>query len=269
MRNGSAMAAAFGGAAVGVLGGLIGLGGAEFRLPLLVGFFSIPLRRAIGLNLGVSLLTVLAALGGRLVAGSASSLAPSHIIVALMGGGVAGAYLGASWLIGASSHALWRGVRGLLAMIGVLLLVEAFVPWRSAGLVTTPIAQSAAGVLAGVLIGVVSSLLGVAGGELIIPTLVFGFGVDIKTAGTASLMISVPTVLMGLWRQGSSGLRPTAGELTGLVLPMSAGSVVGAIVGALLVGFVPGSSLKMVLGLVLIVSAARLRGHAPVDRKVS
>lgn len=265
MRNGSASAAGFG-AAVGVLGGLIGLGGAEFRLPLLVGFFSTPLRRAIGLNLAMSLFTVLAALGGRLVAGSASPLAPSHVIVALMGGGVAGAYLGASWLIGASSRALWRGVRGLLAMIGLLLLVEAFVPWRAVGLVTSPIAQSAAGVLGGVLIGIVSSLLGVAGGELIIPTLVLGFGVDIKAAGTASLMISVPTVLMGLWRQASSGLRPTGAELTGLVLPMSVGSIVGAIVGALLVGFVPGSSLKLVLGLVLIVSAVRVRGHGPVDQ---
>jgi len=263
------MAAAFAGAGVGILGGLIGLGGAEFRLPILVGFFSTPLRRAIGLNLGVSLFTVLAALAGRLVAGSASSPAPSHAIVALMGGGVAGAYLGASWLVTASSHALWRGVRGLLAMIGVLLLVEAFVPWRSDGLVTTPIAQSAAGVLAGVFIGIVSSLLGVAGGELIIPTLVFGFGVDIKAAGTASLMISAPTVLMGLWRQASSSLRPTAGELTGLVLPMSTGSIVGAVVGALLVGFVPGSSLKIVLGLVLMVSAARLRRHAPVERRMS
>jgi len=39
-------------------------------------------------------------------------------------------------------------------------------------------------------IGLVSSVLGVAGGELIVPTLVFGFGADIKTAGTASLLIS-------------------------------------------------------------------------------
>src|SRR6266851_1013129 len=267
MRNRSAMAAAFAGAGVGVLGGLIGLGGAEFRLPLLVGFFAIPLRRAIGLNLGVSLVTVLAALAGRLAAGSPDSPAPLHVIVALMSGGVAGAYLGASWLIGASSHALWRGVRGLLAMIGLLLLTEAFVPWGAGGLVTGPIAQSSAGVVAGVLIGIVSSLLGVAGGELIIPTLVFGFGVDIKAAGTASLMISVPTVLMGLWRQASAGLRPTARELTGIVLPMSAGSIVGAVVGALLVVFVPGSSLKAVLGLVLILSAARLRGHDPAAGK--
>ena len=261
MRHRSAVAATVVGAGAGVLGGLIGLGGAEFRLPLLVGFFASPLRRAIGLNLGVSLFTVVAALAARLGTGSATVPAPAHLMAALMGGGVMGAYVGASWLIGASSGRLWRGVRGLLAL-GALLLIEAFVPWRSAGLITSPLAQASVGVMAGMLIGVVSSLLGVAGGELIIPTLVYAFGVDIKAAGTASLAISLPTVVMGLWRQGSFGLRPTADELTRLVLPMSAGSIVGAVVGAMLVAFVPGSSLKGVLGLVIVWSAVRLRAHA-------
>ena len=32
----------FAGAGVGILGGLIGLGGAEFRLPLLIGLFGFP-----------------------------------------------------------------------------------------------------------------------------------------------------------------------------------------------------------------------------------
>lgn len=262
MRRGSAAVASAVGAGVGFLGGLIGLGGAEFRLPLLVGLFAIRLRRAIGLNLGVSFFTVLAALTVRLGGGVDVLPAPAHIMATLVVGGVAGAYLGASWLIGASSVLLLRGVRGLLGLIGVLLLVEAFVPWRPVGLVAAPLAQAFTGLVAGTLIGAVSSLLGVAGGELIIPTLVFAFGVDIKAAGSASLVISVPTIMMGLWRQRASGLRLTSDELTDLVLPMSAGSVVGAVGGAMLVAFVPGSSLKGVLGLVLVGSAVRLGAHA-------
>ena len=44
-------AAAFGaGAAVGTLGGLVGLGGAEFRLPLLVGAFGFVALEAVILN---------------------------------------------------------------------------------------------------------------------------------------------------------------------------------------------------------------------------
>lgn len=49
-----------------------------------------------------------------------------------------------------------------------------------------------------------SSVLGVAGGELIIPTLVFVFGAGIKVSGTSSLLISVPTILVGLWRHASA-----------------------------------------------------------------
>jgi uncharacterized membrane protein YfcA len=60
-------------------------------------------------------------------------------------------------------------------------------------------AKVGAGLLAGVVIGLVSGLLGVAGGELIIPTLILLFGIEIKLAGTLSLAISVPTIGVGLF----------------------------------------------------------------------
>lgn len=262
MRHASAMAATLAGAGVGLLGGLIGLGGAEFRLPLLVGVFAVPLRRAIVLNLAVSLFTVLAGLVGRFAAGSAPPGVPWHVIAVVTAGGMVGAWLGVSWLVGASSARLQRAVRVLLALMGGLLLIEAFLPGPSAGLFSHPVAQWLGGATAGIVLGVVSSLLGVAGGEMIIPTLVFGFGEDIKGAGTASLMISVPTVLMGLSRQAAAGLRPTAQEITSTVVPMSAGSIVGALAGAFLVAYAPGDVLKVLLGLVLIWSAARLGRHA-------
>lgn len=53
------------GGLIGLLGGLIGLGGAEFRLPVLVGFFRYPVLRAIMVNLMVSLVTVTFSLGFR------------------------------------------------------------------------------------------------------------------------------------------------------------------------------------------------------------
>ena len=43
------------GASVGVLGGLIGLGGAEFRLPLLIGIFGFLALQAVILNKALSL----------------------------------------------------------------------------------------------------------------------------------------------------------------------------------------------------------------------
>ena len=61
-------------------------------------------------------------------------------------------------------------------------------------------AQMLAGVVAGFVIGVVASLLGVAGGELLIPALVLLFGADIKLAGSLSLAVSLPTMLVGFAR---------------------------------------------------------------------
>lgn len=53
------------GAAIGTLGGLIGLGGAEFRLPVLVGLLGLTPRAAVPMNLVISLVTLAAALLSR------------------------------------------------------------------------------------------------------------------------------------------------------------------------------------------------------------
>jgi uncharacterized membrane protein YfcA len=50
---------------VGVLGGLIGLGGAEFRLPLLIGVFGFLAPQAVIMNKATSLIVVLTALPAR------------------------------------------------------------------------------------------------------------------------------------------------------------------------------------------------------------
>ena len=50
------------GAAVGLVGGLIGLGGAEFRLPLLIGLFGFAALEAVILNKATSLIVVATAL---------------------------------------------------------------------------------------------------------------------------------------------------------------------------------------------------------------
>jgi uncharacterized membrane protein YfcA len=49
--------------------------------------------------------------------------------------------------------------------------------------------------------------------------------------------------------------------VTQLVLPMAVGSVVGAVAGGLLVDWVHSAALRLVLGVILVVSAARMSGH--------
>ena len=60
VRHHAGWAFAFG-VPIGTLGGLIGLGGAEFRVPVLTGIFRTAPRPAVALNLAISLITVAAA----------------------------------------------------------------------------------------------------------------------------------------------------------------------------------------------------------------
>jgi len=86
----------------------------------------------------------------------------------------------------------------------------------------------------------------------------FVFGAGIKTAGTASLLISLPTVAVGVLRHRRLGSFADRVDLTQTVVPMGVGSVVRAVTGGLLVGLVPSAVLKFVLGVVLIISAVRI-----------
>ncbi len=53
------------GAGVGLLDGLVGLGGAEFRLPLLIGLFGFAALQAVIMNKALSLIVVVTALPAR------------------------------------------------------------------------------------------------------------------------------------------------------------------------------------------------------------
>lgn len=254
------MSAALWGAAIGLLGGLIGLGGAEFRLPVLMAVFLLAAHAAVRLNLLVSLVTLLASAAARAFVLPVEALAPHWPeVLALALAATASAWVGAGWLARLSVGRLKQIIALLLAAIGLLLLLEAAAGDALAlGAAPGGVWRPFAGAAFGVGIGLVSSLLGVAGGELIIPTLLFVFGLDIRAAGSASLLISLPAVAVGVWRHARAGGYADRATLSGIVLPMAAGSVAGAFVGAALLPFAPAAALKLLLGAVLLTSAWKL-----------
>lgn len=199
---------------IGFIGALIGLGGAEFRLPLLVGALGYPSRRAIPLNLAVSFLTLGMAffVRGRVLPRE-RMIAFWPLLGTLLLGSLSTAFWGAGWLPRLRQTHLERAIFGLLAGLGVLLIAEAFLPLAPQGHgIASGAAQYLLALGAGLGIGLVSSLLGVAGGELIIPTLVFIFGFEVKLAGSAGVIIGLPTVTVGLLRHLRHGrLAPQEG----------------------------------------------------------
>ena len=84
------------------------------------------------------------------------------------------------------------------------------------------------------------------------------FGVPIKAAGTMSLLISIPTMLVGLARHRARGAFQSVRDIGRVVLPMAAGTAAGSAIGGALVVYVPAGAVKLVLGCVLIASALRV-----------
>jgi uncharacterized membrane protein YfcA len=117
--------------------------------------------------------------------------------------------------------------------------------------------QIVAGVALGLCLGTASTFLGIAGGEPLIPTLIFVFGADIHTAGSAVLFISIPTVCMGLFRYGRIRLLPGRSTLLRIGLPMGIESFVGAAAGGAFAGTTSAEVLKLLLGVILIAATLK------------
>ncbi|MGC9540657.1 sulfite exporter TauE/SafE family protein [Streptomyces sp. UG1] len=261
LRSTHSAPAVFGaGAAIGVLGGMIGLGGAEFRLPLLISLFGFAALSAVILNKAMSLVVVVIALPARLAAVSASEVAAHWpVAVNLLAGSLAGAWAGASWAVRMRSSTLYKVLAGLMVFMAAALLVT---HTTALGTLALPLwAEVPGGVVAGFGIGVVAAIMGVAGGELLIPTVVLLFGVDIKTAGSLSLLVSLPTMLVAFARYSRDGSFAVLRANRRFTLVMVFGSIVGAMLGGLLLGVFSDLVLIPVLAVILLVSAVKLARH--------
>lgn len=249
-----------GGALIGALGGLIGLGGAEFRLPLLIGIFAFAGLEAVILNKAMSLIVVAFALPFRASSVPFGAIAENWpAIVNLLAGSLLGAWFGAGWATRLSHKELYRIIAILLVVIAIALVFGHNA--TNAPPALTGVTLALTGVVAGFAIGVVASLLGVAGGELLIPTLVLLFGADIKLAGSLSLAVSLPTMVVGFARYSRDRSFAVLGKNRQFVLAMAAGSVAGSFIGGQMLGFVPGSMLLPLLATILVVSAVKVWGH--------
>ncbi|MFD7495866.1 TSUP family transporter [Streptomyces sp. NPDC059832] len=115
--------------------------------------------------------------------------------------------------------------------------------------------------MAGFGIGAVAAITGVAGGELLIPTLVLLFGEGIKAAGSLSLLVSLLTMLAAFALYSRDGSLAVLGINLRFTLITAAGSIVGAVLGGLLVGVFQDVVLIPVPAVILLVSAVSLARH--------
>jgi uncharacterized membrane protein YfcA len=260
-RRGTAPLAFAGGAIVGLLGGLVGLGGAEFRLPMLIGVFGLVGLSAVIVNKVSSLVVVVVAIPVRLAAVPLTEVADEWTAVLnLLAGSLVGAWVGAAWTTRIATATLYRVLAVLLVLIAVVFAAERIGTMPQADLAGA--VQLVAGVLAGFGIGVIAAVMGVAGGELLIPAFVLLFAVDTKLAGSLSLLVALPTMLVAFFRYSRDQAFVVLRENRRFVMAMASGSVTGSVVGALLLGVASEALLVPLLVSLLLFSAVTVWRHA-------
>lgn len=250
-----------GGGIIGTLGGLIGLGGAEFRLPLLNLAFHFDLKSAIVLNLFISLFTVLFSLVFRIyhLESGAEILANVLIVFNLLLGSLLGSYMGTNMMLKIDAERLTSFVFVLMLFLAFVLFSHTELKQMNFTLDLPFFAQFIITVIAGYMIGVVSSLLGVAGGELIIPALILIYGIDIKLAGTLSLIVSIPTISISLYKHYRNNKLELIAQNGAFVKFMIAGSLAGSFAGSLAVGVMSSYWLELFLASLLLISAFKMK----------
>jgi uncharacterized protein len=108
-------------------------------------------------------------------------------------------------------------------------------------------------VFVGLIMGVLSGLLGVGGGIVLIPILVLGFGISQHLAQGISLAVIIPTAITGLINFHRKGLIDY--RMAGF---LALGSIIGTSLSANYVHLIPGVTLTKVFGAIIAVIGMRM-----------
>jgi len=188
------------GAAAGLLSGLLGVGGGVILVPLLALW--------IGYAQKTSQATSLVAISFSSVAGAVSYAVAGDVLVipaAIVAvGGILGTFIG-SWLL----HRVSEGQVRLL-FVGVMLIAAVRLIVGSKSFIgvddfSLSVVLVAGFVATGLVMGTLSSLIGIGGGVVVVPMLVFAFGISSHVAQGTSLLVMIPTAAVGAWRNSRHG----------------------------------------------------------------
>jgi len=235
--TGNRVAASVGyGSFTGLLAGLIGLGGAEERIPFLLYYLRLPLEDMLVANLLISFATSGLNFAVR-INGGVWSLNAAYVSAAMIVGSIPGAYAGALLSHRASKRTLKRFIALLLSfVIARSVYGPIFIPGGS-GQAAVSTLDLVLSVISGLGVGIISGSAGVAGGEYRIPILTYLLGLPLKIAGTASQLVSLPTIAIAVWRHKRLGFLTRRSLVASAMLGIP--SVVAASLTGLLVAGLP------------------------------
>lgn len=236
----------------GFLSGLFGVGGGVLIVPLLVLLAGFDHRLAAG--------TSLAAIVPTAVIGVISYAIPGNVdwvaAILLAAGSILGAQLGSHLLHRLPKRAIQWGFIGFMAVVAVSLFLV--LPSRDAVLQLNALSITGLVVL-GLIVGVLSGLLGVGGGVIVVPALILLFGSSDLIAKGTSLLMMVPTAISGTF---GNALRRNIDLPAAAVIGVSActTTVLGAVVSGLLSPMVANAlfaGFLVVIAIQMIIRATR------------
>ena len=231
-------------ALVGISLGLLGGGGGVLAVPILVYVAGVKAQTAVAMSLAIVCATSL--MGA--VLHFRDKRVNLRVAVMMAIGGSIGAYLGARGTNLVARHTLMFSFSLLMLIVGILMVYRSKNDLRRNEEREELSARWPIAFLAGSGIGVVTGFLGVGGGFLIVPTLVFIVGLSMKVAvGTSLSIISVNT-LSGLISQLSVQEIPLK-----FTAALSGISIIGAIVGNQMVDQFASRKLKEVFGFFILI----------------
>lgn len=105
----------------------------------------------------------------------------------------------------------------------------------------------------GLLTGILSGLLGIGGGVVIVPMLVMIVGVSQHMAQGISMLVIIPTALVGIWHFQQKKLVDFQ-----IAAYLALGAVCGALLSANFVQYIPGAYLKQVFGVFVILTGIHM-----------
>jgi len=106
--------------------------------------------------------------------------------------------------------------------------------------------------LAGTAAGILSGLLGVGGGLILIPIMIFLLGMSQHAAQGISLLVIIPTAMAGIWQLHKAKL-----VNYNLALYLACGSIIGALISSSFVQYIPAERLKLIFGIFVIIMGIR------------
>lgn len=237
----------------GLFGGMFGVGGGVVMIPLMVRVLHVGQLHAHGTSLAA---LVFIGIAGAITYGLKGSVDVIASVL-LAATAIGTAHAGARYAHSLSEWKLKRAFGVFLLFVANVLFLKTYIPQFQ--FLLSGWLKIMALLIAGVLTGFLSGMMGIGGGSIMVPAMVILVGIDQHTAQGSSLLTMVPTGIAGALTHFRLGNVRT-NLLTGLI----AGVCIGTYFGGQVAHLMQGSTLRAVFAAMLIWTGLRyIQGKRP------